>query len=348
MKLFNKSRIPRPQSCGLMLSYGCNAECKHCMYACSPRWGGTWISEQRLDQLLRKLSPYIEASPYGPDSISLNHGLHFSGGEPFLKYDLLLRGVELAASYSIPSVFAETNCFWCRDDEVTEKRLLELSAAGMKGLMISVNPFYLEYVPFEYTRRAIRIADEIFGPNLAVYQLEYYRRFAELGISGKMSYAEYLQIEPEGDFMRNVEFFLTGRPVYALRKTLEKYCPLYEPRQLVGERCVPEFIRGWHNHFDNYGNYVPGYCGGLSYGGWDELDSLVGSSPDPQRKPVLSMIMNSDFESLLGFAEERGWRALPGGYFSKCHLCVDIRKHLSSLGGFPELSPAEYYEHLDR
>ena len=42
----------------------------------------------------------------------------------------------------------------------------------------------------------------------------------------------------------------------------------------------------------------------------------------------------------------RGYEASESGYFSKCHLCVDIRKYLVENGEYIELSPAEYYRHF--
>ena len=41
-------KIPRPISVGLMLSYKCPAECRHCMYACSAKWAGDWITVDQL------------------------------------------------------------------------------------------------------------------------------------------------------------------------------------------------------------------------------------------------------------------------------------------------------------
>jgi len=34
-------------------------------------------------------------------------------------------------------------------------------------------------------------------------------------------------------------------------------------------------------------------------------------------------------------------------YVSKCHLCLDIRRHLARTGEFPELAPRAFYEHLE-
>lgn len=94
-----------------MLSYRCNAECRHCMYACAPQWKEGWISTEDLATMLEQLSRTIEASPGGSEQISLNHGLHISGGEPFLNFDLLCRAVETASGLGIPSIFVETNGF---------------------------------------------------------------------------------------------------------------------------------------------------------------------------------------------------------------------------------------------
>ena len=81
-------KIPRLISGGLMLSYKCQAECRHCMYACSPKWAGDWITVDQLEQFLPQLAKVIELSPHGRQCMSPNHGLHFSGGEPFLSEEI--------------------------------------------------------------------------------------------------------------------------------------------------------------------------------------------------------------------------------------------------------------------
>ena len=105
-----KKGIPAPASGGLVLSYKCNAACLHCMYACRPQWNADWISEEDLESILGQLAPHIEPAPYGPEQMSLSHGLHFSGGEPFLNFELLCRAVEVSREKGIPSTFVETNC----------------------------------------------------------------------------------------------------------------------------------------------------------------------------------------------------------------------------------------------
>jgi len=337
-----KMKIPLPLSGGLMLSYKCPAECRHCMYACSPQWPGNWITVDQLEQFLPLLAKEIMPGPYGPQSMSLNHGLHFSGGEPFLNFKLLLKAVEIAEALKIPSTFVETNCYWCKNDAITTERLQLLKAKGLKGIMISVNPFYAEYVPFERTDRCIRISLEVFGQNVMVYQLEYYHLFKQLGITGRLSIDDFLNMAGEQSLTERVELFLMGRAA----DTLKSLYPRYPATRLLGTPCMPDFLRGWHNHFDNYGNFMPGYCGGISLGSWFELDRLVNEGIDLKNRPVLKYLVKEDMQGLLNFARDLGYQDLNEGYVSKCHLCLDIRKHLDSAGDYDDLRPREFYEQL--
>ena len=163
------------------------------MYACSPQWRADWMPEEMLEQILSQLAGKILPAPYGPDTTSLNHGLHFTGGEPFLNFPVLCRAVELAAQLSIPSTFVETNAYWCLDDPSTRQKLDTLKRKGLRGILISVNPFYLEYVPFERTLRAVRLSFEVFGRNMMIYQVPYFQRFLEWGIQGTVAWHAQLE-----------------------------------------------------------------------------------------------------------------------------------------------------------
>ena len=339
-------KIPTPVSGGLLLSYKCTATCRHCMYACGPKWNADWISEADLEKIISLLAGKIISSPFGRDNISLNHGLHFTGGEPFLNFDLLCRAVEISSGSGIPSLFVETNCFWCTDDTVTREKLLVLREKGLKGMMISVNPFYLEYVPFERTERAVRVSAGIFGSNSIVYQFEYYRRFKNLGIKGRVPFNEYLQLENRSDFTRNTEFFIMGRAPYSMENDLDDQYPGYPSNIVAGMPCSPPFLRNWHNHFDNYCNFIPGYCGGITLGDSRRLDEILKSGIDPEDFPVLGFLFNDDVKGLLQFASGYGYRERENGYYSKCHLCVDLRRHLHALEEYRELKPDAFYKYL--
>jgi hypothetical protein len=313
------------------------------MYACSPDWSPDWIPEEDLTSVLTQLSGRIKPSPYGAEGVSLNYGLHFTGGEPFLNFDLLLRGVEIAAELGIPSVFVETNCFWCTSDVTTNERLGLLKGKGLKGILISVNPFYLEYIPFERTERAVKLSQEVFGQNVMVYQAGYYVQFSGFGIKGTLALEEYLGRVDLAEMRRSVELFLSGRAAYALGHLYPKY-----PADLfLHGRCQPPLLRDWHNHVDNYGNYIPGYCGGISLGNARNLDQMCEEGIDLDKLPVLKLLVADELAGLLDFAvKDYGYAEKPEGYVSRCHLCVDIRRHLAKED-FDELRPKEFYDHLE-
>lgn len=334
-------QIPEPISAGIILSYKCSSTCKHCMYACSPMWKADWLTRENIELILRRLAPRIKPSPYGSEGVSINHGLHFTGGEPFLNFNLILDAVKLANKLKIPSTFVETNCFWCMDEEHVKEKLTVLKEKGLKGILISVNPFILEQVPFERTERAIRIGREVFGENTMIYQETYYRRFKRLNIKGTLTLEQYLEKDKEA--LRYAELLPMGRACYKLKNLFTKH----PAEEFFNESCMWELTRNWHIHVDNYFNYMAGYCGGISLGDARDIGSLT-QGITLQNKPILRALTIS-IRSLYDFAvKEFGYKEKDEGYVSKCHLCVDIRRHIvQQTDRFKELQPRELYNYLE-
>ncbi len=248
----------------------------------------------------------------------------------------------MAHEFRIPSTFIETNCFWCIDDETTRGKLTELKEAGLHGILISVNPFILEQVPFERTERAIKISKEIFGRNTLVYQELFYHQFKRINLKNVLPFSQYLK-KADSSSLYYIELIPMGRAPYKLGYLYKKY----PAKQFFGESCGEELTRGWHFHIDNYGNYMTGYCGGLSLGDARNLDSLCQGIGLDER-PILNALV-TDLKRLYEFGiKEFGYKESPEGYVSKCHLCVDIRKHIAQqTDEFKELRPREFYHHLN-
>lgn len=332
--------VPEPFSGGLILSYACNSRCKHCMYACSPQWKADWISESDAERILRRLAGNIQGSPQGPDRIGINHGLHFTGGEPFLNFDLLLSLTQMANELHIPSIFVESNCFWCIDDATTRGKLTQLREAGLHGILISVNPFILEYVPFERTERAVRISEAVFKGNVMLYQGFFYHQFQRLRFKDALSFDTYLRMAGANSLSRT-ELLVRGRACYDLGYLYAKH----PAKMFFGSSCRAELTRPWHIHIDNYGNYMSGYCGGLSLG---DAERLATTRRIPlEDKPILAALV-IDLKTLHELAvKDFDYRERVEGYVSKCHLCVDIRKHIArQTEAFTELRPREFYLQL--
>jgi len=336
----NRLHVKAPVSGGILLSYKCTSGCKHCMYACSPQWKEDWLSEEDARKILAQLSGNIKGNPYGTNGIGINFGLHFTGGEPFLNFDLLLRVTRMAYELKIPATFVETSCFWCVDDKATKEKFRQLKGAGLNGILISVNPFILEHVSFDRTDRAIRACVEIFGRNVIVYQEFFYHLFKDLNIRGTMSFQKFLR--KAGNSLQYVELLPMGRAVYELEYLYKKY----DAEQFFGISCKEELTRDWHIHIDNYGNYICGYCGGISLGDARELSTIL-KGIDLDERPILNALV-TDLKKLYEIGvKEFNYRERSEGYISKCHFCVDVRRHIAyKTEEFKELRPREFYYHF--
>jgi hypothetical protein len=263
-----------------------------------------------------------------------------TGGEPFLNFDLLLRAAEIAHEAGIPSTFVETNCYWCANDAVTEDRLRQLDKAGLNGVMVSVNPFILEHVPFERTDRAVRIGKKVFGQGLMVYQGFFYRQFSKLGIDGTVSFEDYIR-KVGFESLRYAELIPMGRMPFKLGHLFAKQ----EAESFFNISCKARLTSPYHIHIDNYGNYIGGFCGGISLGDAHDLD-LILAGVDLDKRPVLRALV-AGMKELHKLGKEFGYEDLPQGYVSACHLCTDIRKHfVQQTDEFEELRPKEIYSHI--
>lgn len=336
-----------PISAGIMLSYQCTCECKHCMYACTPR-ARYWMGRDHLKAVLENLAPYIvPASPIG--RIGINMGLHLTGGEPFLNYRLTLEGAKTAEELGYPSVFVETNCFWVTSYADARSRFEELREAGLEGVLISVNPFTAEFVPYSKAKLALRAALDVWGERgTLVYHQVYLELLEAVGSPGRISLEELLgRAAKAAPRLSKLAFSPSlllpmGRLVY----TLGHFYARRPAKAYFNVSCLGELTRPWHVHVDPYCNYIPGYCAGISLGDARRLDHIL-RGVDLSDRPVLAAL-SRDLGSLYRLAVEGyGYRELRSGYVSHCHLCLDVRLHLAlSVGGFRELQPGSFYESL--
>ncbi len=186
--------------------------------------------------------------------------------------------------------------------------------------------------------RAIRISQQIFGGNVIVYQHFFYEQFRQLGLKGTLAFEDYLQRAGRG--LQYVELFANGRAPYQLAYLYKRHPANY----FFGASCRRELIRDWHIHVDNYCNFIPGFCGGLSLGDARDLDGIC-QGIDLDELPVLKALL-TNLQALYDLGKRFGYKE-QAGYVSKCHLCLDIRRRLAQGGEFKELVPKAFYERLE-
>jgi hypothetical protein len=275
-------------------------------------------------------------------------GIHFSGGEPFLRPDLLERAVSSAVRHGLPIDYAETNAFWCRDDAKTEEVLLRLKSAGLPAILVSASPFHSEFIPLERVERAVLAGRRIFGKDgVFLYTDFFYEQLRNADPKYPVAFEDYL----EAVGMDQAALFISDQ--YGLipnGRAAVDLAPLYERKPasaFFGGNCRAELTSPYHAHIDCYGNVITGLCAGITLGDARDLDLLY-AGIDLEARPFLRMLADEGVEGLFRYAAlETGYREEPDGYIAKCHLCLEIRRHLVRSGhGFTELAPVEFYERL--
>lgn len=329
--------IPPPSSGGLILSYQCSNQCRHCLYACAPECRD-WISEEDVDAVLAGLKRHGRFLT----------GLHIAGGEPMLKPDRVEYAVKKAVELGLPLEYVETNAFWCWNDDATQDAFLELKDAGLPSVMVSVSPFHLEFVPMERVHRAIHIARKVFGANRVLLFTDYfYDQFEEVDPAIPFPLEDYIDAvgaeQAAAAFASEYSLIPGGRAATRLGFLYERR----PARHYFGDTCERELTSPHHVHVDPYGNYIAGLCAGISLGDARDADTLF-SGTDLDARPFLKRVVRDGVAGLFEWAVgEFGFEAREEGYIAKCDVCLDIRRHLvNSRAGLDELTPPCFYENL--
>ncbi|MDZ7373485.1 MAG: radical SAM protein [candidate division KSB1 bacterium] len=327
------------QSLGIILSYQCTNRCRHCLYSCSPR-AREWMTIETLEAICDQLVHYRPTL----------RSIHLAGGEPFLRFDFLVQAVEMLNRYRLPLAYVETNAYWATSDQVARRKLEALRKAGLRAILISVSPFHAEFIPFERTERAIRIAEEVFGPwGVLLFTAEFYHHLKSLGLHGKLPFEEYRKLVPPvwlaGQIRSHYQFVPNGRGVFQLQDLF----PALPARTFLSCSCRNELSYPNHVHIDLYGNYIGGLCAGISVGKAFDLSQLFEAGSDLEERPYLRLMTEENLGQALRWVQERtGFQPSERGYIAKCHLCADLRRCLFQHGlRTPDLSPPEFYLYLD-
>jgi MoaA/NifB/PqqE/SkfB family radical SAM enzyme len=132
---------------GLLLTERCDAACRHCWFNSHPDRNATMTHEQA--------KRYIDqAAANGARWVS------FTGGEPFLVYDLLQALTAYASGNGLYSE-AVTNCNWAISKEKAHQQLSTLKHAGLDTLNMSIDDFHQETIPLERVKNSLEAAKKL-------------------------------------------------------------------------------------------------------------------------------------------------------------------------------------------
>jgi pyruvate-formate lyase-activating enzyme len=126
---------------GIAITNRCNIECRHCVSDCR-LFGKEKLSETSIMDIIKQ-------------SARLNsvRSVVFTGGEPFLEYDTLIKSVSLCKTLGLEARVV-TNGFWASTPSAAEQKLKELN--GLKIMNVSTDPFHQEFIPIDRIRTVIK------------------------------------------------------------------------------------------------------------------------------------------------------------------------------------------------
>jgi len=313
---------------GIIVNYQCSSACAHCLYACSPAREKGYMTVETAATVSSLLKEHG------------CHSVHIGGGEPLLQPDALCKVLDVLADCAISVEYVETNCSWATSDLRTEKIIKSLMDHGLHCLLVSIDPFHNEFIPYEKVQRVMKVSEQE-GMRVFPWQMEFEPDLLSFDTSRVHAVDEYAskfgQRYPMDTCLRYGVTF-GGRAAGIFRKYEKK-----KPAEEIIIKAGPceRLTSTSHFHVDFNGRYIPALCTGFSI----PLEE-IGKPLD--KYPILTMLYSEGIASLYTYAtKNHGYKPLDSGYVNSCDLCLDIRKHLYRTGvDFPELAPAGFYREI--
>jgi len=293
----------------LLLTYKCTSECDHCFVFGSPDAKGV-MTIADIREILR------EAKKLGNIKC-----IYFEGGEPFLYYPIMLKGIKEANHMGFKTGIV-TNPYWATTTEDATEWLNPISKLELSDFSLSEDTFHQDKEEGNNPKNAIEAAKKLGIPIGKITIEEPTPSICErAGLKGKP--------------VTKGEVMFRGRAVEKLVEGVPRK-PWTEFRECRHEDLAnPSRV-----HIDPFG-FVH-LCQGLTIGNCKkELLSELIRSYDPSSHPICRPLIEGGPVALV----KKYNVPHEDGYVDECHLCYCARLALRSK--FPEyLAPGQMYGEL--
>lgn len=324
-------RVPPLRSGGVMLTYQCNQECRHCSYRCRP--GATeWMTDAMLDLVLDTLAGERRLVD-----------IHFAGGEATLRPDFLENAIRKAVDRKIRLSYLETNGWFAETAESAKKLLAPLKKAGLISVLVSISPYHNETIPLRHTLNCLEAAAEVFGQDGVFPWLSHFiPMLARMDPDVPHSLEEFMdvnEINPDdGSLLRLFPLTPGGRTPERLRR----FFPLRKAEEFRVGHCLDMLTNTDHFHIDPDGNLFTGHCPGLIAGVVPDLHHEKTADQDPL---FLAAALGGPYALMETAKKLYDFREDPEGYVSPCDLCHRARKCMieNEPERWRELGPLTFY-----
>jgi hypothetical protein len=291
----------------ILLTYNCSLRCKHCYVFSDQRAPGK-ISLSQISQILQEGSRIPGA-----------RWVYFGGGEPFIQYPLLLKGVQRAMNLGF-AVGIETNGYFARSTETGIRFLRPLAEMGVQEIRISNDSLHYKNPKISPASNAIQAAEGLGIPTRIVHIPFPDEQLLEVKPKSK----HYSEEEPR--------LMFSGRASETLLHGMETFHPDYF------NKCPRNDLESAKRlYIDAYG-FVQ-ICPGIAIGNVHErsLDRIVESYKIEQH-PILLTLHEEGPSGLI-----RKTRLNPNTLFvDPCHCCYSARHAL--IESYPDLlGPHQVY-----
>ncbi len=282
----------------IILTDKCNASCQICCFGCKPQ------NNQVIDESL--MLDVIEQASRNKNIEYIG----FSGGEPFLYYELLKKGVNYAKELGFKTSVA-TNGFWGEwsEDELHSK----LSELQLDKMFISTDYYHSQYIPSDIFGQAI-VAAKTLGID------------TEVGIgetkSGQSS-GEYFQGLGDYKYLMRLYTYPFVRAGRAEELPYEDFYRFTESKNL---RCRSNGLISVR-----YDGEVFPCCEQMVFDTTLALGNIREKSledilSDQANSALLAVLMSEGFNQIVETAKETFKLAIPEFCASSCEICHTLFK----------------------
>ena len=296
----------------------CNSKCRHCYAQKQAPGGHLHVDESLALGVVRDV-----CARYDVESVMT------FGGEPMLYPGVVCSIHREASRNGVPSRQLITNGNWAARGESTRELAFRLAASGVNDVTFSVDSFHQEHIPLEVVRETIEMCQEAgiedvsLNPCWLISEEDdnVYNRGTRLileeleGLSLRVSRGNV--VEPEGEAIVNLREFMPPKA-----KIPQGSCgdvPYADPLDRVTSISMEPDGR-------------IAVCNDLYIGDASEKDILsIIESYDPFGRPETKALVEDGVAGLMDWALSKGVKPDPEGYYSICHMCVDLRRRVGEL-----------------